>query len=43
MFSKVIVVCPMVDFMNRPALLMSISPLGYYVCRVDMSAGNETV
>jgi hypothetical protein len=43
MITKVILFCPMVDFKNKPALLMSISPNGYYECRVDMSAGNHTV
>ena len=43
MITKVIVFCPMVDFKNKPALLMSISPHGYYECRVDMAAGNHTV
>lgn len=43
MITKVILFCPMVDFKNKPALLMSISPHGYYECRVDMSAGNHTV
>ena len=43
MISKVILFCPMVEFKNKPALLMSISPHGYYECRVDMSAGNHTV
>ena len=41
--SKVIVFCPMVDFKNKPATLMTISPQGYYECRVDMAAGNHTV
>ncbi len=41
--SKVIVFCPMLDFKNKPATLMTISPHGYYECRVDMSAGNHTV
>jgi hypothetical protein len=43
MITKVILFCPMVDFKNKPALLMSISPHGYYECRVDMAAGNHTV
>ena len=43
MITKVILFCPMVDFKNKPGLLMSISPHGYYECRVDMSAGNHTV
>ena len=41
--SKVIVFCPLVDFKNKPAMLMSISPHGYYEVRVDMAAGNHTV
>ena len=41
--SKVIVFCPLVDFKNKPATLMSISPHGYYELRVDMAAGNHTV
>ena len=41
--TKVIVFCPMVDFKNKPATLMTISPQGYYECRVDMAAGNHTV
>ena len=41
--SKVILFCPMVDFKNKPAMLMTISPHGYYECRVDMAAGNHTV
>jgi hypothetical protein len=41
--SKVIVFCPMVDFKNKPATLMTISPQGYYECRIDMAAGNHTV
>ena len=43
MLVKVIVFCPLLDFKNKPATLMTISPLGYYECRVDMSAGNHTV
>ena len=43
MLSKVILFCPMLDMKNKPALLMAISPLGYYECRVDLSAGNHTV
>jgi len=43
MITKVILFCPMLDFKNKPALLMSISPHGYYECRVDLSAGNHTV
>ena len=41
--TKVIVFCPMVDFKNKPATLMTISPQGYYECRIDMAAGNHTV
>ena len=41
--SKVIVFCPLLEFKNKPATLMSISPQGYYECRVDMAAGNHTV
>jgi hypothetical protein len=41
--SKVIVFCPLLDFKNKPAMLMTISPQGYYECRVDMAAGNHTV
>lgn len=41
--SKVIVFCPLLDFKNKPATLMTISPHGYYECRVDMAAGNHTV
>ena len=41
--SSVIVFCPLVDFKNKPATLMTISPQGYYECRVDMAAGNHTV
>lgn len=43
MLEKVIVFCPLLDFKNKPATLMTISPLGYYECRVDMAAGNHTV
>ncbi len=43
MLSKVILFCPMLDFKNKPALLMSVSPQGYYECRVDLAAGNHTV
>ena len=43
MLVKVIVFCPLLDFKNKPATLMTVSPLGYYECRVDMSAGNHTV
>jgi hypothetical protein len=43
MLTKVILFCPMLDFKNKPAVLMSISPHGYYECRVDMAAGNHTV
>jgi hypothetical protein len=43
MITKVILFCPMLDFKNKPALLMSISPNGYYECRVDLAAGNHTV
>ena len=43
MISKVILFCPMLDFKNKPGLLMTISPQGYYECRVDMAAGNHTV
>jgi hypothetical protein len=43
MLSKVILFCPLLDFKNKPALLMSISPQGYYECRVDLAAGNHTV
>lgn len=41
--SKVIVFCPMVEFKNKPATLMTISQLGYYEVRIDMAAGNHTV
>ncbi len=41
--SSVILFCPMLEFKNKPAMLMTISPLGYYECRVDMAAGNHTV
>ena len=41
--AKVIVFCPMLEFKNKPATLMTISPHGYYECRVDMAAGNHTV
>jgi hypothetical protein len=41
--SNVIVFCPLLDFKNKPATLMTISPHGYYECRVDMAAGNHTV
>ena len=43
MLEKVIVFCPLLEFKNKPATLMSISPLGYYEVRVDMAAGNHTV
>jgi hypothetical protein len=43
MITKVILFCPMLDFKNKPGLLMTISPNGYYECRVDMAAGNHTV
>ena len=41
--TKVIVFCPMLEYKNKPATLMTISPHGYYECRVDMAAGNHTV
>ena len=41
--AKVILFCPMLDFKNKPATLMTISPHGYYECRVDLAAGNHTV
>ena len=41
--TKVILFCPMLEFKNKPATLMTISPHGYYECRVDMAAGNHTV
>ncbi|HEY1434728.1 MAG TPA: hypothetical protein VGG65_05090 [Thermoanaerobaculia bacterium] len=41
--SNVIVFCPLVEFKNRPATLMTISPHGYYELRIDMAAGNHTV
>ena len=41
--SQVIVFCPLLDYKNKPATLMAVSPLGYYECRVDMAAGNHTV
>ncbi len=41
--AKVILFCPMLEFKNKPATLMTISPHGYYECRVDMAAGNHTV
>ena len=37
--SKVIVFCPLVDFKNKPAMLMTISPHGYYELRIDMAGG----
>ena len=40
---KVILFCPTLELKNKPALMMSISPHGYYECRVDMAAGNHTV
>ena len=43
MLTKVILFCPMLEFKNKPAVLMTISPHGYYECRVDMAAGNHTV
>ena len=41
--TKVILFCPMLDYKNKPATLMTISPQGFYECRVDMAAGNHTV
>ena len=41
--AKVIVFCPLLDFKNKPAMLMTIHPHGYYECRIDMAAGNHTV
>jgi hypothetical protein len=41
--SKVVVFCPMLEFKNKPATLMTISPHGYYEIRIDMAAGNHTV
>ena len=41
--SKVILFCPLLEFKNKPATLMTISPHGFYECRVDMAAGNHTV
>jgi hypothetical protein len=41
--AKVILFCPMLDFKNKPATLMTISANGYYECRIDMAAGNHTV
>jgi hypothetical protein len=43
MYDKVILFCPMLEFKNKPAILMTISPSGYYECRIDMAAGNHTV
>jgi hypothetical protein len=33
----------MLEYKNKPATLMTISPQGFYECRVDMAAGNHTV
>ena len=41
--SKVVIFCPMLEFKNKPATLMTISPHGYYEIRIDMAAGNHTV
>ena len=41
--TKVIVFCPMLEYKNKPATLMTTSANGYYECRVDMAAGNHTV
>jgi hypothetical protein len=41
--AKVILFCPMLEFKNKPAMLMTITTNGYYECRVDMAAGNHTV
>jgi hypothetical protein len=41
--SKVVIFCPMLEFKNKPATLMTISPQGYYECRIDLSSGNHTV
>jgi hypothetical protein len=41
--AKVVVFCPMLEFKNKPATLMTISPHGYYEIRIDMAAGNHTV
>jgi hypothetical protein len=41
--AKVVVFCPMLEFKNKPATLMTISPNGYYEIRIDMAAGNHTV
>jgi len=41
--SKVVVFCPMLEFKNKPATLMTISPHWYYEIRIDMAAGNHTV
>jgi hypothetical protein len=41
--TKVILFCPLLEYKNKPATLMTISPHGYYECRVDMAAGNHTV
>ena len=41
--AKVILFCPMLEFKNKPATLMTISPNGYYEVRVDMAAGNHTI
>ncbi|HEX4438851.1 MAG TPA: hypothetical protein VH854_02195 [Thermoanaerobaculia bacterium] len=40
--SKVVIFCPMLEFKNKPATLMTISPNGYYEFRIDMAAGNHT-
>ena len=37
MLTKVILFCPMLEFKNKPGLLMGISPQGYYEVRVDLS------
>jgi hypothetical protein len=41
--ARVIVFCPTLEFKNKPARLVAISPHGYYEVWLDFASTNHTV
>jgi hypothetical protein len=40
--ARVVVFCPILEFKNKPARLIAISPHGYYEVRIDVGERNHT-
>jgi hypothetical protein len=40
--ARVVVFCPILEFKNKPARLVAISPHGYYEVRIDVGERNHT-